>query len=392
MEERKKISKQHIYKRKIDKSNRLKLNLNNKIRNPGIDFLRILGMIDIGTFHIIQKAKKFNKYYKYLKLTEVLTKWHISTFGVISGIVGYKSHKYSNLLYLWLSAVFYSLLNHFFVKTFYPDKVMPNVKLIKYFFPVVFKEYWYITTYFRMYLFLPLINKNISSITKSELFIINLSIFGILFIWRDLMQDESEVNNKFYQRSALTLLSYYILGSYIGKFVINKNQNRNIFYYLTLISLYALVSYSTYYLRYSGVTISNKALLLLKKLFHDNINSIAMIIETISITLIFTQIKYNKLISKIITYIGPLAFSFYLINSNWDVKRTLYRGLYDKYSYDLPFIKLLLIFLCIVIKRFCISIFIDYFRNLLFKILRIKNICIFIETFIKNKFKKIFKE
>ena len=142
MEERNKMSKKHIHKRKFDKSKRLKINPNNKIRNPGIDFLRILGMIDIVAYHITINAKlyeKYNKYSKYLKLVEVLTKWHISTFGVISGIVGYKSHKYSNLLYLWLSAVFYSLLNHFFVKTFYPDKVRPNVKLIKYFFPVFYR-------------------------------------------------------------------------------------------------------------------------------------------------------------------------------------------------------------------------------------------------------------
>ena len=249
-----------------------------------------------------------------------------------------------------------------------------------------------------MYLFLPLVNKGITSVTKNELIIINLSLFGILFIWKDLTQDESELrkNNVIWEKSVITLLSFYILGAYIGKFVINKHQNRNIFYYIfyyiILISLFVSASYTTYYLRFNNITISNKALILLKKVFHNSCNSIPMVLETISLTLIFTKIKYNKFISKIITYIGPLTFSVYLIHSHWDVRINIYKGMFEKYSSALSFLEILLIILGKSIKIFCISILIDSFRNLIFKIFRIKNMCMLVEKIIDDKFKKIFKE
>ena len=168
-----------------------------------------------------------------------------------------------------------------------------------------------------MYLFLPLINKGVSSVTKSELMIIILSLFGILFIWKDLMQDEKEFykNNSFWEKSVLSILSYYILGCYIGKYIIDKNTNlnRNIFYYIVLILLFASASFTTFYLRFIKKSISIKALILIRKVFHNSCNSIGMVLETISITLIFTQIKYNQFIAKIITYIGPFTFSVYLI-------------------------------------------------------------------------------
>ena len=35
--------------------------------------------------------------------------------------------------------------------------------------PVIFNRYWYFTTYFGMYLFLPVINKGIENLTKGNL-------------------------------------------------------------------------------------------------------------------------------------------------------------------------------------------------------------------------------
>ena len=99
---------------------------NRKIRNPGIDLVRILVLIKIICF------------------------WHVSGFALISGYIGYKANKYYNILYLWICTSFYSLnITYFFKKQLQ----------FKDFFPVYFHKYWYFTKYFGMYLFLPLINK-----------------------------------------------------------------------------------------------------------------------------------------------------------------------------------------------------------------------------------------
>ena len=56
-----------------------------------------------------------------------------------------------------------------------------------------------------------------------------------------------------------------------------------------------------------------KIISILKELFAIRIYLLPMISQSISITLLLTQIKYNKYFAKIITYIGPLTFGIYLI-------------------------------------------------------------------------------
>lgn len=79
-----------IKKKKIKK----KAN-NQKERNVGVDLCRILGMIDIIVFHIIivgNIRSKYPNFEKKFKFMEIFTQWHISNFGIISGIVGYKTN------------------------------------------------------------------------------------------------------------------------------------------------------------------------------------------------------------------------------------------------------------------------------------------------------------
>ena len=82
-----------------------------KIRNPGIDLGRILAMLGIIIHHILLFGNALNKYgkYKALEKINIAVFWHVSTYIFISGYVGYKFAKYSNLLYLWFWVLFYSL-------------------------------------------------------------------------------------------------------------------------------------------------------------------------------------------------------------------------------------------------------------------------------------------
>ena len=93
-----------------------------KERNAGVDLCRIIGMIDIIVFHIIiggYLRLKYQRYEKKFKFMEIMTQWHNSNFGIISGIVGFKTNKYSNLLYLYLYVLFYSLTIHYIILSSY---------------------------------------------------------------------------------------------------------------------------------------------------------------------------------------------------------------------------------------------------------------------------------
>ena len=363
---------------------------NKKERNAGVDLCRILGMIDIIINHIVAREflkRKYPNYLKYFKLIEILTQWHISNFGIISGIVGFKTNKYSNLLYLYLCVLFYSLTIHYIIIKFFKNNyaiIINKRHLRNYYFPVIANDYWYFSTYCKMHLFLPLINKGLSLIYKDELRIIILNMMGLLFIWKDLMSQNPE---KFCSRtSTTTLLVDFILGAYIGKYHLNYERNKNIFYYLFLIIIVCSTSYITYYLRlYNGI---NTFKLILKKLFCNKTNSIEMILESTSIILIFIKIKYNRLICKIISFFGSLSFSAYLIHNHMDIRPILYVYLFENSSSSLSYGILIILVIVKGTLIFIICIFIDYFRFLLFSIFRIRQICLYFE----KKFFSLFSQ
>jgi hypothetical protein len=64
---------------KIDNDNK------RKIRNPGIDLVRVLGMYAIIVHHILHFSKLFKKYkqYKELVLMNISCFWHVSTIYIL---------------------------------------------------------------------------------------------------------------------------------------------------------------------------------------------------------------------------------------------------------------------------------------------------------------------
>ena len=100
------------------------------------------------------------------------------------------------------------------------------------------------------------------------------------------------------------------------------------------------------------------------------------------------QIKYNKYIAKVICFLGPLTFSIYIIHLEHIVfyNRFIPIIINSPSNLSLNSVFYLLLFKSLKVAFICIVI--DYFRYLLFSILRLKKIFIFIENKGKQKFIK----
>ena len=127
-----------------------------------------------------------------------------------------------------------------------------------------------------------------------------------------------------------------------------------------------------------------KIIEILKQIFTQRISSLPMIIQTISVVLFFNQIKYHKIVAKIIIFFAPLTFGIYLIHNHNLIKKNIIVYLFRKESKSISLNTIIILFLIRGLIVFVICIIIEYIRNLIFTFCRIKNICIFIE-------KKIFK-
>ena len=238
-----------------------------------------------------------------------------------------------------------------------------------------------------MYLFLPVINKGIAYLTKSELRNVFMSLIFIYIIEKDIMNPRGDPFRMGSGYSSIWLLICFLMGAYFAKFKYNYHGFKkficfvlylNIFYYSTYfcynISFYSMQNVSGYY--------KTKLMIYLKQIFVQRISSLPMILQSISVLLFLTQIKYNKYLAKIITFIGPLTFGVYLIHEHTLIRAFIIRNLFEKDHNNLSLLSVFKLILLRTIKIFTISACIDYLRHILFTLLRIRKLCIFIEKII----------
>jgi len=159
-------------------------------RNYGIDLLRIFSMINIIILHINLclcsgqlKLNINNKKFKHIWRLESIAYFPVDCFGLISGVVGYKKYKFSNLIYIWVNTSFYSSI--FSLYLYRINRI--NIKdMILSFFPILIKRSWYITAYFSLYLFIPFLNFGINNLNRNiyrNLIIIYFFFFFLLYNW-----------------------------------------------------------------------------------------------------------------------------------------------------------------------------------------------------------------
>ena len=390
------ISKENIilFDKKIIMNPKV-INDNNKkrnSRNPGIDLIRLIGMYGIIINHILYHhggIMKFSKYSKYLKILHISSFWHNNAFILISGIVGYKSNKYSNLLYLWIEVFFYSTGIHLYFSFFQKNSIISS-NISNDCFPIIFCRYWFFTSYFGMYLFLPVINKGISILNKHEFASVIFSTNILFVIWKDLKNPNLDLFAMHSGNSTLWFLTHYLTGAFIGKYeIIYFGYKKYIFCIICLV-LYFFLCYIYFKVYnnelYLGNSFLSKTILsLLKQMLNEKYDGILKILLSISVCLFFLQISYNKYISKITSFFGPLVFGIYLIHENKLIKANILKHTFEKYSDNITLINAMIIVSLKAFKIFIICIFIDFFRNLLFTILKIKKLCILLEgKMIKN--------
>ena len=282
-------------------------------RNYGIDLLRIFSMINIIILHINLYSRQLSLKissikYKTFWLLQSMSFWSVNGFGLISGIVGYKKYKFSNLIYLWIETSFYSL---FFSIFFYNTK-KSNCKLkdlLLSVFPILIKRHWYVNAYFSMYLFIPFINYGINQL-EENIYKNIILFFGFFYSFYDIINKIliSKNNNYHFLNngySSMWLIILYIIGAYFGKYIINRKKKVSIFYYIFWILIYFILSILNseihFKLKKNKSKINNKIVI--------HFLSPTVLIQAISLVMYFSKLEINnKFIQKLIAFFTSLSF------------------------------------------------------------------------------------
>ena len=191
-------------------------------KNYGIEWLRILSMYMVAVLHtlgqggILGSFKQGDLSFSIAWFLETAAFGAVDCFALISGYVGYHSHfRYKKGLRLWFQTFFYTLGITILFAIFMPEAVTKD-QWIAAFFPIMKKQYWYITAYSGLFILIPILNRAIVNLSGRELLKICLAIFVVFSLIPTLLNETVFGLGGGY--SAIWLLLLYICGGFWGKY------------------------------------------------------------------------------------------------------------------------------------------------------------------------------
>lgn len=339
-------------------------------RNTGIDLLRLLAMLMVVILHvlgfggILNNSKFLSINYEIGWLLEIISYCAVNCYALISGYVGINyNFKYSRIIELWLRVIFYNLVitGIFFI---IDPSLISKVDIFKIFFPVLTNEYWYFTTYFCMFFFIPFLNFLINKLNKkmsTKLIITIILLFSITT-----MISDKDIFGISYGYSVIWLTLLYLIGAYIKKYDILKKWSK-----LKLLLGFSFCAIFTWLSKFIIEIVYLKCFNQVHQgMYFVRYNSITILFEAIFLLVLFSKIKIKKE-KRFIQYIGGLAFSIYIIHLNQFILDSMFKGKFVEYIKLSPFMFVIAvitssIFICIV------CLIIDMLRNYIFKKIKIK--------------------
>ena len=343
-----------------------------KERNVNYELLRIIAMIMIVALHYtgfsgaIEHVKVFSFNYYFIILIRVLTSISVNIYILITGYYMVNSKiKTKNILNIWFKTWTYSVLG-FFLICILENKI--SIKnMIRALLPYSAEEYWFVTAYLTLYIFIPYLNffiKKLDKINHKKLIVTGFVIFCLIAV---VFENTSIRINR--GLSVLWFIYLYLIASYIRLYVNFEEIDIKKLFYIFLCSLF----FSVMILSFCNM-LFNK--------YVDRIcnnNSPTILIISICFFVFFYYVKINNIFfKKQIIKLSKLTFAVYLIHQNKYLSPIIWK-IFDSSKYvNTKF--LVLHFGISVFVIFCVSILIELLRNKIF--------VIFSKIFNNNKIKK----
>lgn len=351
--------------------------------NTGINLFKLFSMFMIALLHVlgfggITRASAGTISYYPAYFMQNATFCAVNCYALVSGylMLG-KKIKLSRITELWFEVFLYSVGLSSIMMIVYRDLL--SVRNIIYAVtPIISKQYWYMTAYFLMYLFIPMMNKFAEAADKKSftavIAVILLLTTGSFIIGKD--------GFKFSEGySPIWLMVMYLVGAYMRKFGIGAKMK----WYSALL-LYIVSVGCNFAL---NIFLKNP----MKKIFTDgNVNYLTytspfVVLSAIFLFIFFSKLKFGKRTGKLINYITPAALGVYLIHTHPLVFNKLIKDIaMPLVNYGMAAIIFGSIAMALAI--FIICIVIDLLRIQLFKLIRINALCKKLDGVFNSKKKK----
>lgn len=323
-------------------------------RNYGIDLLSLVLMYLVCMLHVLgqggvlEASVEGTAEYRVFWFLEILSFCAVDGFAIISGYMASgKPRKYEKLVEMWLQVLFYSFGVTAILTIIGIHDVFGKKDILKSLLPITSNYYWYFTSFFALFLSMPVLNKYLFSIdtdTAKKTFIIIILLFSII-------ETVSHVFVTNWGYSAIWLMVLYCIGV-LAKRIRLFEKRRN----TTLILLWASCIILSWGLHaFAGIRRLTAYV------------SPTILFSGIIMVVLFSRLKVK---GSIIKKISPLAFGVYLFQLNcvvwndilsaaffWIVEKPLYIG-----------VAWVIVF---SFALFIAGLLVEYIRSRLAKLLRI---------------------
>lgn len=350
--------------------------------NTGINLFKLFSMFMIALLHvlgmggIIGAAAGTSSYYP-VYLMQNAAFCAVNCYALVSGylMLG-KEIKPSRITELWFEVFFYSVSISAIMMIVYRDLFSAR-NIVYAVTPIISNQYWYMTSYFMMYLFVPMMNKFADAANKkvftATIVVILVLTTGSLMI----KQDGFRLNDGY---SPIWLMIMYLVGAYMKKFNVGAKMKK----WLALL-LYVISSLCSFIL----CVFSKK---LLKIMLGNDISYLSytspfVVLSAIFLFIFFSKLKFGKKTEKFINYITPAALGVYLIHTHPLVFNKLMKDI------AMPLVNhgtAAMIFgsVAMALAVFIICIVIDLLRIQLFRLIRVNALCKKLDGVFNSKKKK----
>lgn len=346
----------------------------------------------------IDKTQLFSLNYNILKFITVMSTPAVDCFALITGYIYFDmKFKYSRIINLWLTVLFYTVSITLVALIFSPSDV-GVLDIIRMFLPIMGSWYWYFMAYFGMFFLIPFINIFLRQVSKDNLkkliftLIILFSVFYFIPFNKIFTRDNFGLN---YGYSMTWLVILYILGASLKIFEVEKYVSKKL-----CVLIYLVACIVGFIGRMATDFVTLKYLGEITKLNNFMIEYTSSIILLMAVSLFLFCIKIDfkdGLVSKIITWFAPMSFAVYVIHHHKFSMRWFTRSKILSSTVNLPAFLMLIKLIVILLVIYVGCSLIDYFRIKLFKVFKIRLLSEKIEDLfrlifikIKNKFLKFF--
>ena len=360
----------------------------NRERNYGIDLLRIFAMFMICIVHIIRhggintsvKIGSVNS--AVVCLIDIVAMCSVNCYALISGYVGVESkYKPSSIIYLCLQAVFYCVIITAIFKITGKAEIGKKDILFT-FFPIFSKQYWYLTAYFGLFLFKPILDFALNKFWKelTPIFFSILTIFSVYTILSD------DIFCFKFGYCSFWLIVLYLVGGYLKKSnLFSKIKSKYIVLVTFAITLIGCITrFSVAYI--TDINTKDGMMIYYLNCYLKQTRNYLFptyIVLSLCFLVLFSRIRFRKK-PKVIPFFAATSFGVYLIHDNLLIRENVISNLFYKYAEYNPFMLIIAIFSTAAVIYLTCSI-IDYLRIKIFNIIKVKRLISKIDVFFDKK-------